>query len=76
VWFSFLYAIYRKYTPGFLKKITPFKAGSIGAFFAVFALLVGGLTQEYYYDQENAELWWFIAALGIIGILNRKSEKY
>ena len=74
VWFSFLYAVYRKYKPGFLKSFTPLKAGSIGSFFAVFALLVGGLTQEYYYDQENAELWWFIAAIGIIGIINRKSE--
>ena len=74
LWFQDLRKIYQTYKPAFFKDMTLLKAGSIGSFFAVFSILVAGLTQEYYYDQENAELWWFIAAIGIIGILRRKSE--
>jgi hypothetical protein len=36
------------------------------------ALLFAGLTQEYYRDAENAQLWWFCTALGVIGILKNK----
>jgi O-antigen ligase len=55
-----------------LKDLTPWTSGSIGSFFAVFALLVAGITQEYYHDAETAELWWFIAALGMIGVLKKR----
>jgi O-antigen ligase len=72
VWFQFLYANYRIYKPDFVNVRSIFQAGSIGSFFAIFSLLIAGITQEYYYDHENAELWWFIAALGCCAILNQK----
>jgi len=43
-----------------------------GSFFAIFAFLVAALTQEYYHDAETAELWWFITAVGMIGVLNKE----
>jgi putative inorganic carbon (HCO3(-)) transporter len=36
----------------------------LGSFLVVLALIIAGLTQEYYRDAENAELWWFVTALG------------
>jgi O-antigen ligase len=62
------YITYRK--PHFLADITIWKAGSVGSFLSIFAFLIATLTQEYYHDAESAELWWFIAALGMISVLN------
>jgi O-antigen ligase len=67
------YISFRK--PRFLEDLTLWKAGGIGSFFAVFALLVAAFTQEYYHDAETAELWWFIVALGMIGVLNKAKAK-
>jgi O-antigen ligase len=64
------YKTYRE--PRFLSEISLWKAGSIGSFFAIFSFLVAALTQEYYHDAETAELWWFITALGMIGVLKKK----
>jgi O-antigen ligase len=61
--------------PHFLESYTLWKAGIVGSFFAIFAFLVAALTQEYYHDAETAELWWFIAALGMIGVLKKNNEK-
>jgi O-antigen ligase len=61
--------------PRFLKNLTLWKAGSLGSFFAIFAFLVAALTQEYYHDAETAELWWFIAAVGVIGVLNKMNKE-
>jgi len=74
VWIQYLRKIYKTYKPVFFKQMSLLKAGGIGSFFAVISILVAGLTQEYYYDHENAELWWFIAAIGMIAILQRKGE--
>jgi O-antigen ligase len=57
--------------PHFLENLTLWKAGSVGSFFAIFAFLIAALTQEYYHDAETAELWWFITALGMIGVLKK-----
>jgi len=59
----------------FLANLTLWKAGGVGSFFAVFSFLVAALTQEYYHDAETAELWWLIAALGVIGVMNKKNNK-
>jgi O-antigen ligase len=67
------YKSYRK--PRFLNSLTFWKAGSVGSFFAIFALLVAAITQEYYHDAETAELWWFITALGMIGVLKKQNLK-
>jgi O-antigen ligase len=67
------YIAFRK--PQFLRNFTLWKAGSVGSFFAVFAFLVAALTQEYYHDAETAELWWFITALGMIGVLKKQNLK-
>jgi len=61
--------------PGFLENINIWKAGAVGSFFAIFALLIAGITQEYYHDAETAELWWFIAALGMICVINKGRTK-
>ncbi len=73
IWVQFLRSIYNDLKPGFIKNLNLYRAGSVGSFFAVFSLLIGGLTQEYYYDHENAELWWFIVALGMSGLLKIKA---
>jgi len=62
-------------TPRFLENLTLWKAGSIGSFFSIFAFLIAGMTQEYYHDAETAELWWFIAALGMICVINKGNAK-
>ena len=66
------YVSFRK--PRFLENLTLWKAGGVGSFFAVFAFLVAALTQEYYHDAETAELWWFIVALGMIGVLKNQNS--
>jgi len=65
------YVSFRK--PRFLENLTLWKAGGVGSFFAVFALLIAALTQEYYHDAETAELWWFVVALGMIGVLKSRN---
>lgn len=76
LWFYDLKTKFKTYrNPHFLEDLTLWKAGSIGSFFAIFAFLIAALTQEYYHDAETAELWWFIAALGIIGVLKKPNPK-
>ena len=53
-----------------LLEMNYFKAGILGGFFVVLSLLIAGITQEYYHDAENAQLWWFAAALGISGVIH------
>jgi len=67
------YVSYRK--PRFLENLNIWKAGSVGSFFSIFALLIAALTQEYYHDAETAELWWFIAALGMISVRKKQNLK-
>ena len=76
LWVCDLRAKYRSCRkPRFLENLNLWKTGSIGSFFAIFAFLVAALTQEYYHDAETAELWWFIAALGMISVLKKKNSK-
>ena len=73
LWIQFLRSLYLGLKPDFLKNLNLYRAGSVGSFFAIFSLLIGGLAQEFYYDHENAELWWFIVALGMSGLLKIKA---
>jgi len=75
LWYQFFKSHYTHLKPDFFKNLNLYRAGSLGSFFAIFALLIGGLTQEYYYDHENAELWWFIVALGISGFQNVRAQR-
>jgi len=66
------YFTYRK--PRFFENLTVWKAGSIGSFFTIFALMVASLTQEYYQDAETGALWWFITAIGMIGVMKKDTN--
>ena len=75
LWITDLRAKYRCYSkPHFITEFTIWKAGSVGSFFSIFAFLVAALTQEYYHDAETAELWWLIAALGVIGVIHKQNK--
>jgi len=54
---------------------TIWQAATLGGFFVVIALIIGGMTQEFYRDAEVAQVWWFAAGVGISGLLKSKEDQ-
>ncbi len=58
----------------FRQNINIWKVASLGGFLVTFVLLIAGITQEYYHDAETAQIWWFSAAIGILGVINSMEQ--
>ncbi len=74
--FMWLSALKKKWPVVKSARFNPslWQAAALGGFFVIIAMLFAGITQEYYHDAENAEVWWFAVAIATLGVIKFNQE--